>query len=81
MIGYLIHLSEKWHGIRHLMHVVRDEPTLLAELSQCPAFQIPGNWERSRIVRCFITPQDWDDWNKHLLHQLCSECDHGRLAA
>jgi hypothetical protein len=80
MIGYLIHLFKPWHGIRHFLHVARDEDSLLQELSVCPAFDSLEQWERSRIVRCFTTPADWDDWDKSSLAELCSECDHGRTA-
>lgn len=81
MTGFLIHLHIPWHGVRHLLFVERDEFAMLKAAAESPAFKIPLQWERSRIVRCFTTQQEWDVWARHRLVDLCSECDHGRRAA
>lgn len=81
MTGYLIHLATPWEGIRHLLFVERDEFAMLKAAAESPAFAIPGQWEYSRIVRCFTTQQEWEVWAKFDLVDLCSLCRHGRQAA
>lgn len=88
MIGFLVHLHTPWCGVRHLLISARDEFHMLELAAQMAPLRRPGEWERSRVVRCFVNQEQWNLWHAVPSRQLCSMCieqddrdDQGRYAA
>ena len=81
LIGYLIHLYQPWAGLRHVMIVADSELSMLQQFQLGPWCCLPGNDQGSRVVRCFVTPLDWEQFARFDLVSLCCECTSTPSAA
>lgn len=81
MIGYLVHLNQKWTGLQHVLIVAKDELDLLRQHAAGPWSKIGNNLSASRVTWVATTPMDWEEWDQAPLRHLCGECCRDAAAA